>query len=232
MNSYSYRNDPYFLRNGFDTSGKFNIPVIKKQVIELDSLSLIPYHLTQPNDVKNQKCGVHYFLDDYRFNDCYDSPEKAFRRICNYAFTLTPDYSLYREMPVWRQIENIGKSRWCGAYWQSKGKTVIPTISWSGIANIEICTTGIEKGCVIALSTVGCRNSKFDFLLGYDKVVKILEPASIICVGKPFEEISKDVIYIPYSRTSKISTKNELYENQDFIKSMKQMILFEEFMEM
>lgn len=229
MNSYSYRNDPYFLRNGFETYGEMNFAVIKKQTVELDSFSLIPYHLTQPDDKKNKNCGVHYFLDDYRFQECYVSPEKAFSRICNYAFTLTPDYSLYREMPYWHQVENIGKSRWCGAYWQSKGKLVIPTISWSGPSNIEICTSGIEKGCVIAISTVGCRTAKFDFLLGYDKAVKILEPAKIICVGKPFKEIENDVVYVPYSRTAKILTKQEIHENLDLRKPVEQLFLFEEF---
>lgn len=229
MNSYSYRNDPYFLRNGFETSGRFNFPVIKRQSIELDSVSLIPYHLTKPDDVKNKNCGVHYFLDDYRFNECYDFPEKAFSRICNYLFTFTPDYSLYREMPIWRLIENVGKSRWCGAYWQSKGKTVIPTISWSGLSNIDICTAGIEKGCVIAVSTIGCRNSKFDFLLGYENVIKILEPAKIICVGKPFEEIKNEVIHVPYSRNSKILTNKDVYANLELSRSYEPMLPFEEF---
>ena len=127
IDSYAARNDPYFLRNGFETSGKYSFPLIKKQEVSLEKIALIPYNLTKSNDIKNADCGVHFFIDDYRFFGVYDFPEKAFARICGYKFLLSPDFSLYKEMPMWKLIENIGKSRWCGAYWQSKGKTVIPT---------------------------------------------------------------------------------------------------------
>lgn len=128
---------------------------------------------------------------------------------------MTPDISIYREMPKWKIIENIGNSRYSGSYWQSKGKTVIPTISWAGLSTIDICTSGIEKGCVIAISTVGCQMSKFDFLVGYERVTEIIEPAKIICVGKPFKEMGNNIITVKYSRTSKIISAENIFANTD-----------------
>lgn len=145
IDSYAARNDPYFLRNGFETSGKYSFPLIKRQEVSLEKIALIPYNLTKSNDIKNADCGVHFFIDDYRFFGVYDFPEKAFARICGYKFLLSPDFSLYKEMPMWKLIENIGKSRWCGAYWQSKGKTVIPTISWAGSESFSIAAQGFRS---------------------------------------------------------------------------------------
>lgn len=98
MNSYAARNDPYFLRNGLHSSGELGFPLIKRQEVDIQNISLIPYHLTKPNDKANKNCGVHFFLDDYRFEEVYDKPDKAFNRICNYNFFLGPDFSIYKEM--------------------------------------------------------------------------------------------------------------------------------------
>ena len=215
MRSYAFRNDPNFLKTGFETVGEFNFPLIRRQEIDIKNLSLIPYHLTEPHDVKNKNCGVHFFIDDYRFKEVFVKPDISFKRICDYKFLLTPDVSLYREMPKWKLIENTGESRYIGAFWQSKGKIVIPTVGWAGLSTIDICTSGIEKGCVIAISTVGCKTSKFDFLTGYDRVLKILEPPCVICVGKPFAEMAGNIVNVKYSRTSKIISTNSILENKD-----------------
>ena len=229
IDSYAARNDPYFLRNGFETSGKYSFPLIKRQEVSLEKIALIPYNLTKSNDIKNADCGVHFFIDDYRFFGVYDFPEKAFARICGYKFLLSPDFSLYKEMPMWKLIENIGKSRWCGAYWQSKGKTVIPTISWEGSESFSIAAEGIEKGCVIAVSTVGCKNAKFDFLRGYNSVLEKIEPPKIICLGEPFKEMRGDIVCIGYSRTKKISTRKTVFANTDLRKASVPFLPFEEF---
>lgn len=229
MNSYSYRNDPIFLKNGFNSFGKYNFPIIKKQNVQIDNLSLLPYNLTKPNDKKNQNCGVHFFIDDYRFSDIFENPEKSFIRLCDYKFLLTPDASTYKEMPNWKIIENIGKSCWIGAYWQSKGKTVIPTLNWSGLSNLEDCISGIEKGCVVAVSTVGCRFSKLDFITCYNKAIQIINPPAIICLGIPFKEMEGNIIQIKYSRTSKISSEAKVFENLNLQKEDTFLLPFEEF---
>ncbi|MCR5183936.1 MAG: DUF4417 domain-containing protein [Opitutales bacterium] len=229
MRSFSFRNNQYFLKTGFETVGEYNFPLLRRQEVDITNLSLIPYHLTKPNDKKNKNCGVHFFIDDYHFSEVFEKPGIAFKRICDYKFLMTPDASLYREMPKWKLIENIGKSRYCGAYWQSKGKTIIPTISWAGLSTIDICTSAIEKGCVIAISTIGCQMSKFDFLVGYDRVIKTLEPATIICVGKTFKEMTGNIITVKYSRTRKIISEEKILENTDLHIGHELFLPFEEF---
>ena len=92
---------------------------------------------------------------------------------------------------------------------------MIPTISWAGLSTINICTSAIEKGCVIAISTVGCQLSKFDFLTGYDSVLKTIEPSCVICVGKPFKEMQGKIVSVRYSRTTKVISSESILENTD-----------------
>lgn len=56
-----------------------------------------------------------------------------------------PDYSAYADMNLWRQMENIAHSRWVGAFWQSRGIKVIPTVSWSDARSYSFCFDEIEN---------------------------------------------------------------------------------------
>ena len=66
------RNDQLFMRNEYAGRGKWNIPLVKKQALNVDNLSLIACSDTKSNDFpKNTRNGVHFFVDDYRFNGIY-----------------------------------------------------------------------------------------------------------------------------------------------------------------
>ena len=129
MQKPNYRIDPMFMRNEYDMDGKWNFPVIKKQELSFESnVELIAVSDTSKTDTKNLHKGVHFFVDDPRFEDIFRHPERTLDKFNRYRFLLLPDFSLFADMPLWRQIESIGKSRWCGAYWQAHNLTVIPTV--------------------------------------------------------------------------------------------------------
>lgn len=62
MKSEDFRNDPFFLRNQFSGYGIFEMPVIKKQDINLDNVSLIGYDKTKLGDKSETQKLVHFFL--------------------------------------------------------------------------------------------------------------------------------------------------------------------------
>lgn len=204
MTSLEMRSNPLFMRNSFKTSGKWDIPIIKKQDIPLDNVRLIAYSDTRQNDrPENTACGVHFFIDDYRFTGIYNNPEKTLRKLSQYAFLCTPDYSTYSDMDYWRQLESVAHSRWVGAYWQSKGLTVIPTVSWSDAKSYGFCLDGIEKGSIVAVGMIGCKHSKIGFLRGYNAMLERVEPSAIICLGKPFAEMQGNIIAVDYINSRK-----------------------------
>ena len=159
MTSKSMRDNPLFMRNNFDSVGKWGIPLIKKQELTADNIMLVACSDTRKNDNEaNKKKGVHFFVDDYRFNGVYDNPERTFERYSQYAFLLSPDFSTYADMDLWRQLESVAKNRWVGAYWQSKGKIVIPTISWSDVRSFDFCFTVLSREALLLLVWLGASN--------------------------------------------------------------------------
>jgi len=206
MVSKEFRNDPLFLRNQFDSESKYGFAKIRKQELNLSDVKLLACSDTKASEIEYYKTyGVHFFVDDFRFEGIYKKPEASLAKYSQYAFLLTPDFSLYAEMPQWRQIENVGKTRWIGAYWQEKGLTVIPTVSWSGPRSFEFCFKTIEKGSIVAIGMIGCRQSKQAFMLGYNEMLSQIDPSAIICFGKPFDEMTGNIIDVDYisSRSKK-----------------------------
>lgn len=184
-NAYEKRNAPTFLRNQFIGIGKYEFPLIRKQVINLDNVGLIACTNTRLDDQEYYDFGVHFFVDDYDFGHPYEAPEKTYNLYSQYRFCLTPDYSVYAEMPTWRQIESVARSRWCGAWWQSRGMTVIPTVSWDKYPSYDFCFDGIEPGSILAIATYACRQDRSAFLRGYDAMLERIRPQAIICYGNP-----------------------------------------------
>ena len=109
--SKSMRDDQLFMRNEYAGHGKWNIPLVKKQALDVDNLALIACSDTKSNDssVNTQK-GVHFFVDDYRFNGIYNNPEKTLAKYAQYAFLLTPDFSTYADMNLWRRWKALQKT--------------------------------------------------------------------------------------------------------------------------
>lgn len=69
MTSKSMRDNPLFMRNNFESVGKWGIPLIKKQEFGLNNIMLVACSDTRANDnEENKKKGVHFFVDDYRFS--------------------------------------------------------------------------------------------------------------------------------------------------------------------
>ena len=204
MTSKIFRNNPLFLRNEFETEGRWGFPIIKKQQLDVNDIELISCSDVSKKDDRNLHKGVHFFVDDFRFETIYDHPEKALERYGKYRFLLTPDYSLYAEMDPWRQIESVGKARWVGAKWQANGKIVIPTVSWGLARSFEFCFDGIQKNSIVAVGMIGCKRNKADFLKGYYQMFTKIEPEAIICLGDPFDEMDGNIIPVDYLKSRKV----------------------------
>lgn len=204
MTSQSMRNDELFMRNSYGSYGRWELPLVKKQDISLDKLELISCADTKSNDSEANKVkGVHFFVDDYRFENIYKNPARSLAKYSQYAFLMTPDFSTYSDMNQWRQLESVAKNRWCGAYWQSKGLLVVPTISWGTPMSYDFCFDGVEKGSIVAVGMIGCKRNKTGFMRGYNEMLNRIQPDKIICYGTPFPEMRGNLITIAYGNYGK-----------------------------
>lgn len=76
-----------FLRNQFNGVGMFKLPLVKKQEISLEDVSLIGYDkVNQSNDYNKI---VHFFLDDLgKDNQIQTAKNKAFQRDLTFSLLL------------------------------------------------------------------------------------------------------------------------------------------------
>lgn len=204
MTSEKFRTNPMFLRNQFKGDGVFEIPKIEKDEIDLENIALIGYDKLSENETDKI---VHFFLDDYKFEVMWNDPEPRIEKLKRYKAVLAPNYSVYTEMPLSLKVYNTFRSRWCGAYLQSKGITVIPTVAWGEPNTFWFCFDGIAKGSIVAVSTLGVRKEKSLFMQGYNEMIRKIKPEAIICYGQPFEEMKGKIIPVDYAETNNLKSK-------------------------
>ena len=196
------RQNPYFLYNKYHSSNLRGIPDMKAFTAVDREMKLISWKNTKYNATKNLDKGVHFFADDQDFERVYNKPEPAAKKLAQYKYILTPDFSMYTDMPLVVQENNVFRNRWCGAFWQQDCGLdfVIPTVCWSTPESYEFAFLGLEKGTAVALSTIGTNNkeTKSLFLAGYNELIRQVEPIAIYCYGTPFTEMQGEIITIPY----------------------------------
>ena len=207
MKSVDFRNDPMFLRNQFARDGTFEMPVIKKTKLDLDDIEFIGYD--KLNEGQTDKI-VHFFLDDYKFEVLWKDPEPRIEKLKEYRAIISPQFSMYTEMPVAVQIHQVFKNRWCGAYFQSKGLKVIPSLVWGEADTFWFSFDGVDEGSVVAVSTVGMRTEKLLFMAGYKEMLRRIKPKAIICYGEPFVEMEGKLIVIDYAKTNNLGQEKSL----------------------
>ena len=167
-----------------ETVGEWDIPAIKA-VKDFPVLSRwLNFRERKTDNPAN--CAVHFFLDDYRFETVWNQPERYVNELRQYAAVLSPDFSMYIDMPHALQLYNHYRRQWLAAYWQRHGVNVIPTISWSDPKSFDFCFVGIPRGGIVAVSSVGCMKNteaKSAFMRGYEEMMCRLDPCAVLYYG-------------------------------------------------
>jgi len=196
-----------YFQDDYQVAGRYDLPLVRRQDFDLTDLKLLRFSSVVRGDERDLDATVHFFEDDERFDEVWKNPAAYLDELKRYKQLLSPDFSLYTDMPLVLQLINTYRSRWCGAYWQSQGLTVAPSIAWSDKRSFSFCFDGIDQGSVVAVSTLGCRDVKELFMAGFEKMCEIIEPATVICYDKPFNEMRdlSQVLEVPYTRTSRFA---------------------------
>lgn len=186
-------------------TGIYDIPTLEKVIHTPKSLMGFNYCKSTP---PQEGIGVYFFLDDYQFERVWNSPEDYCTMLADYDCVLTPDFSLYTNMPIAMMIWNTYRSRLIGQMMQDYGCTVIPTVSWAGADSYDFAFAGLPTGGTIAVSTIGVKRTKdaFDiWVQGMDECMKIVKPYNVIVYGGDIGyKFDCDVTYISNAVTDKM----------------------------
>jgi len=182
----------------YDGVGEFDIPEMKP--VHVDNLKDIPiqgfnFALKEKHP---ENIGVHFFLHDYQFERVWKYPDRYIDVLKKFAYVLSPDFSVYYDIPKVVQLYNLYRNRWCGRFWQDHGITVIPTFSLGTIDLFNAFCTGIPEHSTIAVSTMGDgRWGNYATLKAFwDTMIYKLKPETILLYGKDLsKELSGNIIF-------------------------------------
>jgi Domain of unknown function (DUF4417) len=166
--------------------GQYGIPPLAPTDTKPATLVAFDRRKTCQTAGQRGDAAIHFWRDDYRFETIWKNPDKGLTRVAEVGATLTPDFSLWADMPPAIQIWQTYRSRWCGALWQANNIDVIPTVSWSYPESYDYVFEGLPERSTIAVSATGMRNADIKdlFLTGLKEVLTLLRPARLLVYGK------------------------------------------------
>lgn len=167
-------------------AGKYQMPIIEKQIFDPPKVLSSFTNVINTKNEADKQCGVHFFSDDYKFERIWNAPDEYAQKLTEFECALTPDFSLYLDMPTAMKIWNVYRSRLIGQVMQDYGIKVVPTVQWAESETFEFCFDGIEKGSICAISTIGVKRDKEATKIweqGVAEMIKRIEPTAIWCYG-------------------------------------------------
>ena len=182
-----------FLVKNATYDGKLEIPVIYPE--DKQPNRLIPFSKSLSTIDFNQ--WIHFYEDDVNFERIWNNPRKYLPLIKRFNGIITPDFSLYRDMPLVMQQWNTYRGKALGHWFQENGIKVIPNVRFGDERTYDFCCLGIQQGTTIAIGSYGCLGNKIDrsyFKKGLRTIIELLKPKAIIVYGSAPADIFSDCI--------------------------------------
>ena len=188
-----YENNVDFVPEFVD--GLYEIPVLYPEAYE-------PVKWVSFKDARGMnKCkpyGIHFYLSDYHFQSIWNQREKYRHLFLRFGAVMTPGFSMYTDWPRMLQLWNHYRRHLIGAWMQSIGCKVYPTILWSDEDSYDFCFDGEPHHSTVCISSVGTQRdpvAKKLFIAGYEKMMEILEPETILFYGNIPKECTGNSIH-------------------------------------
>lgn len=183
--------------------GEFDIPFIKPEPYD-EEVTFMPFNIARSLQYKRERYGIHFFIHDYQFQNLWIRREKYRHLLPEFKAVMTPDFSVYIDWPPMVQMWNHYRKHLLGAWMQSIGCRVYPTVTWGDESSYSWCFDGDPYRSTVCVSSVGRYKDKEMrkvFIDGYYKMMEVLEPEVIIfngtipdeCIGNivPMEAFTK-----------------------------------------
>lgn len=202
-----------FMINPDDLHGDLQMPKIKKYNGPIPK-KLIDFtkHPSNPNEYF-----CHHFLYDYLF-DTRDglwrgreegSPffQRKLNHLKQFEGVISPDYSVYEDMPFVMQLWNIFRGKVVCNWLRSQGINCIYNVRWGDERTYDAVFDGVEKGSIVAVGSHGSIKNALkrdNFQSGFEEMINRIKPAKVVVYGIVTEFMSdicksNDVEIIPFT---------------------------------
>lgn len=180
------------------TDRAYNLDLVDRGACGRDGFPSVPRRNVAPGELvgfnyaksmgeaQKADAGCHFFIDDYQFERVWTNPRRYLDALRGFKCVLTPDFSLYMDMPAPMQAWNRYRSQALGHFWAKEGLKVVPTLSWAQPETYAFAFAGIPKRTTVAVSTVGVKGDKDALAVwrdGMREAVRRLEPSRVLLYG-------------------------------------------------
>jgi len=138
---------------------------------------------------------VHFYTHDRHFERVWNTPKRYLPMFQRFSGVITPDFSLYREMPLAMQIWNTYRNRAISFWLQREGIPIVPNVRWSDERTYAFAFEGLPQGGTVAVSTNGSLRNTIDreyFKDGLARMVEVLQPQTIINYSHTPDDVFAD----------------------------------------
>lgn len=184
----------------FETDNEYGFPVVASSK-NFQAEDLIPFHLAKGQKKSDIKKAVHFFIDDYKFEQIWSRPHMYISMLQNYGNMISPTFSVWSNQPYPLNLFNMYRSRWVTRIFQEVGVNVLVDVRWADEDTYDFCFSGIKKNTPVIVNTVGTKllaNRKL-FVDGFYAMMKAIEPSDLFVYGEymplDFEKYFQSVTY-------------------------------------
>lgn len=144
-----------WLLDGLTLAAPFDIPLITAQA-GIPTRLICFSEATGKHRAPDRLAWVHWYEDDVRMERFWARPDRYLDRLRQYGGVISPDFSVYRNMPRATKIHNTFRNQALGAWLQVQGLQVIANVRLSGRESIPYALAGVPHRATLALGLHGC----------------------------------------------------------------------------
>lgn len=188
------------LVEGAEFDGLLEIPIIKRPKQLKIPRAIVPF--SRMEAVEPERFAVCEYENDRDFADLLRDPSFYVRELRKYQAFITPDASLYWDMPLAAQIVNKYRNHAIGYYMQSKGIYTIPNVRWGDertyttkVFPEKLAFLGVEKNSIVSIGSYGVvksKQEKIHFKAGLESMLETLAPEVVLVYGSMPDEVFKE----------------------------------------
>ena len=185
---------------GAEFDGILEIPIIKRPSQFKVPQGIVPF--SRMDAVEPERFAVCEYENDRNFAELLRDPEPFVKELRKYQAFITPDASLYWDMPLAAQIVNKYRNHAIGYYMQSRGIYTIPNVRWGDertyttkVLPEKLAFLGVEKNSIVSIGSYGVVKSKQEkehFRAGLESMLETLTPELVLVYGSMPEDIFMD----------------------------------------
>lgn len=184
-----------YLLHDAEYAGELEMPALKPQ--QALPNKLVPFSKAMAKSFTDRNCWICFYEHDIKFMRLWRHPEKYLPKMLEFNGIISPDFSMYRNMPAILQYWSCFMGRAIAHRYQADGGIVIPNVRLSDERSHRYCLDGLPRNSTIAIGTHGCIKRVEDRLhttMSVREAVRRLSPVRIVVYGSAPDDVFASAI--------------------------------------